>query len=107
MDTAVGDELIRFLELQNLAVKRFEPEMYNGPVALFRSADLQTGLFRDPLLGWGKHVREGLVVHEIPGGHSDMFLEPTVAILAEKLAGWLSRSGDLEEAGVTISVARQ
>ena len=105
-DAAVDDELTRFLELQGLAVEEFEPQTYSGPTVLFRSAHMQTGLFRDPLMGWGKLVTEGLVVHEIPHGHREMFVEPTVAVLAEKLANCLSELEDDEVANLPVSSKR-
>jgi natural product biosynthesis luciferase-like monooxygenase protein len=58
------------------------PEPCDMPVVLFRSTALQKGWFRDPQLGWGAVVRRGLTVHEMPGEHDAMFLEPHVQRLA-------------------------
>ena len=91
------NELTRFLQLQGRAVENFRPGTYSGRVILFRSAEMQTGLFRDPLMGWGELVREGLVMHELPGGHKDLLVEPNVALLAEKLAEDLN---SIEDNGV-------
>jgi len=70
----------------NQVVSDYDPEPYDGPVVLFRSERHQTGRFRDPEMGWGKLVRGGLEVHEIPGGHQDMFHEPFVETLTRHLS---------------------
>jgi thioesterase domain-containing protein/acyl carrier protein len=75
---------------QYLAVEDYEPEPSAAPLALFRSQVLQTGAFRDSNLGWSEVARKGLVVHELPGEHDAMFIEPGVELLAAKLAGSLT-----------------
>ncbi len=88
-DEFMQDEAIVSLALQNWVVAAYDPETYDGPVVLFRSERHQTGRFRDPEMGWGKLVRGGLTVHEIPGGHQDMFHAPAVEILARDLSLYL------------------
>src|SRR5262249_15855278 len=67
---------------QYLTAFEYSTEPSETPMALFRSSGLQVGLFRDPLLGWGKFARGGLTVHDMPGEHNTMFLEPHVQRLA-------------------------
>jgi thioesterase domain-containing protein len=83
------------IELQSRVAAGYEPKPYPGPVVLFRSAAYQTGRFRDPTLGWRKVTQGKFDVHEIPGEHHDMFLEPHVDLLAEKLKSYLPRNHNL------------
>ncbi len=69
-----------------LAVDDYDPAPTAVPITLLRSTVLQTGRFRDPLLGWGQLASGGLVLHELPGNHINMFMEPIVQDLARKLA---------------------
>jgi thioesterase domain-containing protein len=85
----LGDDLLASMELLSRVVADHEPGPYDGPVFLFRSARYQTGKFRDPEMGWGKLVRGGLTVYEIPAGHEEMFHEPAVDILAAYLLSLL------------------
>jgi thioesterase domain-containing protein/acyl carrier protein len=79
-------------QFQYLAVKRYQPMPSAAPLVLFRSQVLQTGRFRDPLLGWGEVARNGLVLHELPGDHEAMFIEPGVELLAARLAECLAQT---------------
>ena len=88
---------------QYLAVQDYDPVPCGTPMVLFRSQVLQTGWFRDPLLGWGDVAGNGLEVHELAGEHDAMFIEPGVERLAAKLTEALRQ---LEEASVNeISTA--
>ncbi len=69
-------------QIQYRTVLEHWSEPCETPLVLFRSAALQVGLFREPMLGWGKVARCGLTVHEMPGEHHSMFLEPHVQQLA-------------------------
>jgi thioesterase domain-containing protein len=89
------DDLTRLVHRLHDAVLAYEPKPYDSPVVLFRSRVLQSGRYRDPLLGWGDYARAGLDVVETPGEHGDMFKDPTVAMLAEKLAQYLPKSAAL------------
>ena len=89
MNRAPGENLRHASGFQYLAVESYDPEPTEVPVVLFRSQFLQTGLFRDPELGWGEIARGGLVVHEVPGNHRAIFDEPGVGLLADALIGHL------------------
>lgn len=84
------DDLVQSMERRNLAVLRYDPESYDGPVVLFRSRVHQTGRFRDPTMGWGELVGARLQVYELPGRHGDMLHEPYVDMLASRLRDCLS-----------------
>lgn len=64
--------------------------LHSASVALFKAAD-DTGItddtpyrmvYRDFALGWGKRVREDIVILDVPGGHSSNLQEPHVDTLA-------------------------
>jgi amino acid adenylation domain-containing protein len=76
--------------------KKYQPKPYTGRVALFSRSDRPAGRYRDPKFGWGE-IAGGLEVHEVPGNHMDMFLEPNVQTLATKLRACLceAREADL------------
>ena len=96
-------------KVQYHAVNDSDPEPCDWPVALIRSTVLQTGWFRDPLLGWGEVARGGLQVYEMPGEHDAMFLEPDVRRLAAVVNDVLSKvRGEnkraLAQANVTLEL---
>jgi len=70
------------------ASKNYQPRPYDGRVLLFRRADRPTGQYRDPEYGWGG-LASRLEIHEVPGNHIDMFLDPNVHLMADKLRACL------------------
>ena len=84
-DRDAAEPITQFAELQHQAMLDYKPKPTDVPLVLFRSRDLQKGLFRDPELGWRAVARGGLTVHETPGGHSDLFREPGVNVVADAL----------------------
>jgi thioesterase domain-containing protein len=77
------------------ANRDYVPQVYSGRAILFRSEPLEGWLewwSVDPQLGWGGLFTEGLEVHEVPGNHVNMFSEPYVRVLAEKLQASLDQA---------------
>lgn len=83
---------ISFLKLYEVAHREHRPHgiFEGGMVALFKASDL-TDLpddlpyrmtYRDYALGWGKRVREEIVIVDVPGGHGSNLQEPHVDTLA-------------------------
>ena len=66
------------------ASKHYQPQPYDGAVLLLRRTQRPTGQYRDPEYGWGRLLSR-LEIQEVPGNHIDMFLEPNVQVLADKL----------------------
>jgi thioesterase domain-containing protein len=89
---AEDEHLQRFSELQRQAALEYSPEPTDVPIVLFRSEVLQTGLFRDPALGWGSLARGGLTLYEMAGDHDAMFSQPVVEELAKVLTECLRRA---------------
>jgi thioesterase domain-containing protein len=84
--------LVESWKAQYLAASDYHPEPCDWPVVLVRSQVLQTGWFRDPLLGWGGVAQGGLQLFEMPGEHDAMFLEPDVRRLGSILQQCLRRA---------------
>jgi amino acid adenylation domain-containing protein len=70
-------------EINFIAVKEYEPQIYSGDITLFLASDLTSDYdLRD---GWRELVRGRIDAHEIPGNHLNIIKEPHVRELAEKL----------------------
>lgn len=85
------------------ALARFRPEPYDGAVLMLRpkldvayrlsrgrNLNSQRDLLR-PDNGWSPYVAN-LAIHEVPGTHDSMVLEPEVRVLASHLRAELSRA---------------
>lgn len=81
-----------FLKIYEVAHIEHRPKgvFAGGMVALFKASDM-TDLpddlpyrmtYRDYALGWGKRVREEIVIIDVPGGHGSALQEPHVQTLA-------------------------
>jgi amino acid adenylation domain-containing protein len=76
------------------ASQNYQPRPYDGRVLLFRRTDRPAGEHGDPAYGWG-HIVNGLEIHEVPGNHIDMFLEPNVPAMADKLRQCLLKAQEI------------
>jgi acyl-CoA synthetase (AMP-forming)/AMP-acid ligase II/thioesterase domain-containing protein/acyl carrier protein len=74
-----------------LVIGHYEPQIYTGDVALFRSSKQPLGIVPDPTLGWEEFFPR-LDVREIPGHSKAMLEEPRVRILAEHVTACLERA---------------
>ncbi|WP_395334426.1 SDR family NAD(P)-dependent oxidoreductase [Novosphingobium sp. BL-8H] len=90
--TAAPRPAMSFLKLYEVAHREHRPHgiFEGGMVALFKASDL-TDLpddlpyrmtYRDYALGWGKRVRDEIVIVDVPGGHGSNLQEPHVETLA-------------------------
>ena len=79
------------------ASKNYQPRPYDGRVLLFRRAHRPVGQYRDPEYGWGG-LASRLEIHEVPGNHIDMFLEPNVGTMADKLRACLLEQQETSKA---------
>jgi thioesterase domain-containing protein/acyl carrier protein len=73
------------------AIAAYKPSPYPGKITLFRAQAHATPMHRDEFLGWGRWASEVEAV-ETPGDHVTMFREPTIRIVAEKLAAVLAKA---------------
>jgi amino acid adenylation domain-containing protein len=75
-------------ETQNaisVAARTYHPQQYPGVLTLFRATKQPSGIYPDPTLGWGELVTGKLDIHEVPGSHGTLVVEPRVRHLVEKL----------------------
>ena len=77
-------------EINFVAVKDYEPQVYSGDATLFLASDLTSDY--DLHDGWKELVRGNIETHEISGDHINMIKEPHVGALAEKLRVCIERT---------------
>jgi amino acid adenylation domain-containing protein len=65
---------------------QYRPEPYPGRVLLFRHGSRPTGTPGDPLLGWDGLLTGQFEACEVLGNHREIFEEPNVRVMAEKLS---------------------
>jgi amino acid adenylation domain-containing protein len=78
------------------AADRYELRPYAGKAALIRAAEKSLRSSQDPLAAWNGLI-SNLDIHEIPGDHYDMLVEPQVNTLAECLKSCIEKAGSESE----------
>ena len=61
-------------------------------MTLFRAIERDSRYYYEPLLGWTGLATGGIEIHEVPGHHLSIILEPRVRVLAEKLQAALDKA---------------
>jgi thioesterase domain-containing protein len=74
------------------AARQYKAKRYPGKITLFRATQLGGGIKHDPAMGWGTLADGELEVHQIPGYHAHIVLEPRVRLLAKELIRSLSEA---------------
>lgn len=87
---------IGFQEFLYLEASFFKPKPLACPTAIFRCADWPILSAGDPYFGWRESLLGRSELHEIPGGHEEVFREPNVRVLAEKLSACLRNARQVE-----------
>ena len=82
----------RIEEIDREALKRYSPQPYPGKMTLFRALEKDPKQFYDPHLGWRYLIEGELEIHNVPGHHMSLILEPQVAELGTKLQHCLDRA---------------
>ena len=78
--------------MYNTAFRNYRLTPYDGKVDVFRSKR-QTYYMPDfKYLGWKPYAKKGVVVHEVPGYHLDMFKYPNVEDFAKILQACLDKA---------------
>src|SRR5262249_27765816 len=72
-------------QAQVVAGRSYRPQVYAGDAALFLTRELAAERSYDQTVGWGKLVRGGLEIQDIPGNHATMMIEPHLRVLTKKL----------------------
>lgn len=82
----------RATQMYNAAFRNYKLTPYDGRVDVFRSKR-QTYYMPDfKYLGWKPYAKQGVVVHEVPGYHLDMFKYPNVEGFAKILQDCLDKA---------------
>jgi len=67
------------------ALNKYVVRPYDVKIDLFK-AEIRANYIDDPkYLGWGKYALKGIITHEVPGDHLDMFNPPNNQIMADAL----------------------
>jgi acyl transferase domain-containing protein/thioesterase domain-containing protein len=85
------------------AAQNYAATPYSGTVTLFRASETDAEVeehfdeamreeLRDPTFGWAKLSTSPVELHDIPGNHSVILLEPSVRILAQRLTESIKRT---------------
>jgi thioesterase domain-containing protein len=74
------------------AVRGYLPKKYPQKVTLFRATHQPYGIHADPYMGWDKVVTGEIEVHEVPGYHGDIVVEPRVRFLTDVLKECLEKA---------------
>ncbi len=80
-----NDERKQMWKILKLLRQNYFPQFYSGRVVLFFSSELSNRFPLFPRRGWGKLFKGDVEVHLVPGNHYNLFNEPNVQVLAEKL----------------------
>jgi len=78
-------------DINYVAVQNYTPRPYDGKLVLFR-ASYQGEEEGEYDLGWSSIFMQGVEVHDLPGDHERIFLEPNIDELANSLRETLARS---------------
>jgi len=73
-----------------------KPKPSACPTAIFRCADWPILSAGDPYFGWRELLTGRSEIHEIPGVHEEIFREPNVRVLAQKLSACLQNAQQAE-----------
>jgi thioesterase domain-containing protein len=67
------------------ALRSYKPEVLGGRLTLFRASRQPIGVVPDEALGWHGLALGGLEIHETPGFHGAVTVDPYARYLAQKL----------------------
>jgi len=85
----------------NCQAQYLPQDIYPGRITLFRSSEEQvkhstdekfTEIRREPVWNWSQLSAQPVEIHQVPGDHITMMIEPHVRALADKLRGCLEQA---------------
>ena len=85
MDDVMSPLLQRVAWLNRRAFARFRPRRYDGVLTVFRATE-RWPRFCDPLPIWRRVSTDGLIIHEIPGGHIGLVQGEGVGVLGRRIS---------------------
>lgn len=87
----LSPEYLQVLEANFQAGLDYKGEFYPGKITLFRSCIQPIAQALRTDLGWGELAGD-IEIHDIPGDHNNLFKEPYIQVLGQKLKLCLDRS---------------
>lgn len=78
-------------KLHNRIVIAYKPQLYDGPVTLFRASEEFSEERDEATLGWQPFTSQPVTIYPVPGNHGTMALEPHVRTLARELQACLDK----------------
>ncbi|MCB0164084.1 MAG: amino acid adenylation domain-containing protein [Anaerolineae bacterium] len=81
----IPDHLRQLMQTHLRAMSQYNPGPYDGSITLFRVRSQPLSRTPDPTMGWNKLVTGGLEIKKIAGSHHNIFEQPHVQSVAEKL----------------------
>ncbi|MDB6031369.1 MAG: amino acid adenylation protein, partial [Verrucomicrobiales bacterium] len=90
--SAYPKEQQRLWQSHILALVKYHPKPYQGPITLFRSKGHQLFCSFDYLYGWGEFARNGVTVRVFPCPHEGILEEPHVQQVATQLKELLTKN---------------
>ncbi|MBD2103127.1 amino acid adenylation domain-containing protein [Leptolyngbya sp. FACHB-261] len=84
--------MLKVFRANSQAALAYQPQVYPGRIALFRTSDQDPQARRDPTLGWGQLALEGVKVYSVPGNHLSLLRKPQVQVLAQQLQECLEKA---------------
>ena len=81
----------------------YRPQIYPGKLTIFRASKQPLGIYRDETIGWNGLAAGGTELHEIPGIHGAIVVEPRVNVLAERLKACLAQQQGREEKSGSVA----
>jgi len=85
------------------ALRDYKPQPYSGRLTLFRAESQPVGILPDKTLGWKALTPGGLEIHDVPGFHGAVTVDPHAKFLAEKLAPCLTMAQRESERRVVLN----
>ena len=83
------------------AQEKYKPRVYSGSVQLWLAEEMDPALaWIGSDLGWEPYIEGGLDIHQIPGTHQTLVLEPSVELLVAELRDALDTAGAAAHLGV-------
>ena len=79
-------------DIHVFAGTNYTPRSYPGRVTLFRARIRPNSERFDYEMGWTTLARGGVEVHEVPGDHHTMIVEPNVQVLAAELSACIEKA---------------
>jgi len=89
MDVVQARRLLQLYKINVAAGRRYQPQLYQGPIILFQATEDRPNWLTEPDYGWQDYATAGVAIIPIPGNHENLVKSPQVQILAEHLKSYL------------------